>query len=270
MNENKPAQTELIVSSKRDDRQLARVDEPRQELNIGELVRAVVEKGVTQENAAAVKELLGVYVTMEDRNAERQFNIAFVELQKEIPKVRAIKTVPNNDGSPRYTFAPFEEIDDQARPVCLAHGFTYTFSEGEERPGKITKVCTLAHIGGHKRSNSYSVRVGKGPPGSSESQSDGAAHSYAKRGALCDALNIRIDKAFNPDHDPRNEGAMITKEQAAALEEQMLKVGADRDKFLKFAGANLSAPNPWLTIPSSRLEELVRMLAKKELLKGQK
>jgi hypothetical protein len=225
-------------------------------VNIGEMMRDAVRGG------QPIKELAEVFIKMQDRDAERQFNTAFVELQREIPKVKAVKSVPNNDGTPRYSFAPFEEIDDQARPVCLRHGFTYTFGEGQDTPGKVVKLCTLAHVGGHSRTNSYSVRIGKGPPGCTESQQDGAAHSYAKRGALCDCLNIRVDKAL--DHNPRDEGKPVTADQAAELERRVHEINGDIERFLKFAGADMSARNRFATIPANRYAECDAMLRRKE------
>lgn len=231
-------------------------------LDIGGMVRELFATGKAGENAAALEKLLDVQIKMEDRNAVRMFNTDFVALQREMPKVQAVQAVPNKDGSTRYMFAPFDAIDDQARPLCLKFGFTYTFGEGEERAGKITKTCILAHIGGHSRTNAYTVRIGHGPPGCSESQADGAAHSYAKRGALCDALNIRIDKAT--EADPRQESHPITPDQATELERRVRETNSNIDAFLKFAGADFTAKNRWLTIPANRYSELDSMLRKKE------
>lgn len=224
--------------------------------SVGEMLQGVIASGVTKENVEAIKEMVGLYERMQDREAEKEFAKAFVELQKEIPQVQATKGVPNNDGSIRYKFAPFEEIDYQVRAMCLRHGFTYHFSEGESKDGKLTKICTLQHTGGHKRSNPFSVRIGKGPPGCSESQADGSAHSYAKRGALCDALCIVVS---HQDDDARNEGGTITPEQAEELARRVAETNSNRAAFLKLAGAN-----DFASIPALKYDVLDQLLTRKE------
>ena len=73
-------------------------------------------------------EIVKLYERMEDKKAEREFAQAFVALQAEMPAVKALRAVPNRDGSTRYNFAPYEEIMDQIAPMLKRHGFTVTFS----------------------------------------------------------------------------------------------------------------------------------------------
>ena len=139
---------------------VARPEEP----SVGQMLSAVIEKGVTGESVEAVTKLVELYEHMQDLNAEKDFAEAFIRLQQEIPKIKATKTVPNKDGSTRYTFAPLEDIDRQLRGLALQHGFSYSFSEGtSDQPGRITKVCVIQHKRGHKRSHPYTVRIGHGP-----------------------------------------------------------------------------------------------------------
>ena len=228
--------------------------------NAGQLFAAIVAAinsgEVTAEKVAAMDGAMKLCERLQDKEAERAFAAAFVDLQKEIGKVQATKIIPDRNGGMRSSFAPFEAIDDQARPICLAHGFTYSFSEGEFDQGRITKVCTLQHSGGHSRKNNYTVRIGSGPPGCSESQADGSAHSYAKRGALCDALNIVVRGI---DNDARMEGGKITPEQADELERRAKESNSDIAGFLKFAGAKSFAE-----ISSVKYDMLDELLRRKE------
>lgn len=200
--------------------------------DIGSMLQALITKGVTGESVEAVKSLVQLYEHVQDRNAEREFAVAFNALQAEMPNVQARKAVPSRDGSLRYKFAPYEEIMEQVSPMLQKHGFTVSFSMRIEQ-NRIVQTCTLQHITGHKRSNDFAVRVGQGPPGSSESQADGAASTYAKRFALCNALNITIET----DDDARAEGDRITAEQAKSLRDRVHATGSDEVAFLKFAGA---------------------------------
>lgn len=230
------------------------VDAVRPQPTVAEILAAVVERGVTTENVSAVKEVVALYERMEAKKAEREFAASFVALQAEMGNVRAVKAVPNNDGGVRYTFAPFEEIMATVKPLLEKHGFTVTFST-DYAEGRIIKECTLQHIGGHSRSNKFAARVGKGPPGASDTQADGAASTYAKRFALCDALVIVIDK----DSDARLEGGSITPEQAEELMHRVQMTNSDRARFLAFAGAKC-----FEEIPSAKYDTLDAFLRRKE------
>lgn len=207
-------------------------DVVRPEPTVAEILQGVVKGGVTVENVAAVKEVVALYERMEDKKAERQFATDFNALQSEIKSVKATKPVPNNDGSVRYKYAPFEEIMEQVRPMLEKHHFTVTFST-DYLEGRLVKSCTLQHVGGHSKTNKFAVRIGSGPPKSNESQADGAASTYAKRFALCDALNIVIET----DSDARADGGAITKEQAEELERRVAETNSNKAAFLKLAGA---------------------------------
>lgn len=221
---------------------------------VPEMLHAVIKGGVTEGNVGALQKMVDLYERMEARNAAKEFADAFVKLQSEMPAVQASKAVKNNDGSHRYTYAPYEEIMDAVRPLLTKHGFTVSF-DTEVGEGRITSICKLAHTGGHSSTNRFSVRIGKGPPGASETQADGAARTYARRGALCDCLNIVTEK----DTDARVEGSYITPEQAESLRKRVRETGSEEAGFLKFAGAAT-----FETIPAARLSALDAALRKKE------
>lgn len=223
------------------------VTKSTESLNIQAIAERILTGDITNDKLAMIKDLVAM-------DAERQFNAAFVALQAEMPKVKATKAIPNRDGTVRSTFAPYEEIMEQVAPLLQKHGFTVTFST-DFKEGRIIKLCTLAHAG-HKRTNSFAVRIGSGPPGCSEAQADGAAGTYAKRGALCDCLNISIDH----DTDARAEGETITTSQADELERRVKLTNSNVAAFLKYAG-NVKS---FAEIPASAYERCDEMLAKKE------
>lgn len=228
--------------------------QPAQVPSVAAMLQAVIERGVTQENVGALEKLVGLYERMEEKNAEKAFATAFNALQTEMRGVKATRAVPNNDGSVRYKFAGYEEIMEQVRPMLEKHGFTVTFST-DFAEGRLIKTCTLQHTGGHSKSNKFAVRIGSGPPKATETQADGAASTYAKRFALCDALNILIEH----DTDARAEGGPITVDQAAELEHRVAMSNSDKAAFLKLAGAKTYAE-----IPAAKYSILDELLARKE------
>lgn len=187
---------------------------------------------ITTQHVDVLSQLMSLYERNEKREAEKAFAEALVALQGEAVSIVATKKVDEKpDGSCRYKFAPYEEIMRKVQPMLTKHGFSITFDTkiGEER---LTSICTLTHKSGHSRSNEFAVRFGK-PPGSSEAQGDMSTKSYAKRGALCDALNITIEK----DDDGRMEGGNISQEQADSLRKRVAALGVDEARFLSTAQA---------------------------------
>lgn len=208
---------------------------PIQEL----IVQLGIEKAMKPESVAALKELSALSLRLDEVNAEKAFAAAFADLQAELPQVLVSKPIPDNTGKVRYYIAPYEDIMEQVGPLMTRHGFSISFSSDiREGPLRIAMECTLRHAGGHKSVSGQSVRIGRGPPGSSEAQADGAATTYARRYALCATLNIVIEH----DTDARNEGGTITQEDAAALEKRTHDAcrgdRAQIGRLLKLAGAD--------------------------------
>jgi hypothetical protein len=230
--------------------------------SIAGMLQGVIERGVTAENVAAVEQIVKLYEHMEAKDSEKAFAQAFNALQSEMGVIRAMKPVPNNDGSVRYHFAPFEDIMEQVRPQLEKHGFTVTFST-DYAEGRLVKLCTLQHIGGHSKTNKFAVRIGSGPPKATESQADGAASTYAKRFALCDALNIVCEK----DTDARAEGAAIDEERAQELQRRVTESESNAVAFLKFCGVTVTGQPSiadYRKIPASRYDAADEMLRRKE------
>jgi ERF superfamily len=192
-------------------------------LSIQQVFAAVLEKNISADQLQVAKQLLAM-------DAERQFNIAFSALQSELPTIVAKTIIPN-----RGKYERFEDVMEAVRPALNNNGFSVSFSN-EWKDNRITESCHLSHIGGHSRTNSFTVRVGKAD---TETQADCKAATTAKRNALLNALNIviRQDALQNEDDDPRLEGSPITKEQADELERRVKETNSDEKTFLKLAGS---------------------------------
>lgn len=232
----------------------------REEPSVALMLQAVIEKGVTADNVKVLEAMCGLYERMEAKKAEKEFNSAFAALQAQMPNVEAIKGVPDKHGVIKYRYAPYEEIMKKVQPFLTEHGFAITFTTKSipgtpEEPERITAFCKLRHISGHSEVNEFSVRIGAGPPNATTAQADRSASSYAKRGALSDCLNIVVDH----DDDARMIGKPISKAEADDLEARVINVGANREAFLKYAGAA-----NFESISDDRYEMLDDMLKKKE------
>lgn len=222
---------------------------------IGAMLKAVVEKGLTADNAAALEKITELYMKVEAENARKSFSKAFIEMQSELPAIAPTKIVPNKDGSTRFKYAPYDELMKMVGPILRKHGFAPSFST-KFQEGRVTSVCKLLHVSGHSETNEYSVRIGSGPPGATESQADGAANQYAQRGALCDALNLVIT---GRDNEAKDLGAPITFAQSEDLRRRVWETKSDEKAFLKYAGGDT-----YETIPETRYKECDALLKRKE------
>jgi|HubBroStandDraft_4_1064222.scaffolds.fasta_scaffold201547_2 hypothetical protein len=249
----------LNLSATEEDKPLSLARKETETPSIVGMIQTVIDRGVTADNVAALERLVSLYERMQDKDAEKQFAAAFVAMQADLPPIEATKAVPNRDGTIRYHYAPYESIMAQVKPVLQKHGFTVTFSM-DIKEDRVVQTCTLTHIGGHSRTNSFLARIGNGPPSASGAQADGAASTYAKRFALCNALNITTEVDTDAAaQDARAEGELISPEKVQYLKERVKEVGANEAAFLNTAGVDA-----YEKITEGSYAVLTRMLAAKE------
>lgn len=234
---------------------------PRHELAVQQptplqLMQQVISAGITAESVGVMERLVALDREMKKDHAAAEYAAAFSALQNELRSFKPTKAVPAKDGTTRYTYLPYEEIMREVRPLCEKHGLSISFST-DFAEGRIIQTCTIQHIAGHSRDYRSFVRAGAGPYGATETQADGAAMTYAKRYALCNALNILVERDTD-GLDARNEGSPISFEQAETLKELCKDVGADVPAFLKYAGAS-----KFDEIGSARYDSLFKALQKK-------
>jgi hypothetical protein len=216
-------------------------------ITIQKAFEAAATKALDKESLAVMKELLAM-------DAEQRFTRAFAGLQGELPTIVASTLVKN-----RGAYEKFEDIMRVVGPLLTKHGFTISFSN-DFADGRVLERCHLS-FGGHTRTNSFAVRVGRGDDAT---QQDLRAATTAKRLALCNALNlvIRQNTIDNPDNDAGLEGdpnAKVTTEQADELERRAQLTNSDIPAFLKYAKVTKFAD-----IPARLYNDLSALLRRKE------
>ena len=228
-----------------------------------QMMQAIISGGVTEKNIMAFEKLAELQWKFEARDAEKTFSAAFAKLQARIKNVKATHAVTTKQKELKYKVAKFEDLWDQLKPLFEEYEFTAGFTQKYEEglPLRVTQTFIFQHTpSGHKTETPFTVRVGGGPPGASEFQSDGAASSYAKMRAVCSCLNIVIEQAIGDDAaalgDTTNK---VTRDQADELERRLALVNGRASDFLTLAGAKSFAD-----IPAATYGILDRFLAKKE------
>lgn len=235
---------------------LTRVEQPglpATSMTPAQMMERMVDRGVTAENVQAFTELVKLSEHVEDRNAKREFNIAFAQLQSKKPVIIATSVIKN-----RGKYAKFEDVMAAVQPILDANGFTVSFDQ-DFKDNRILVTCHLLHVGGHERANTFAVRSG---PADSDTQADCKASTTAKRNALLQALNIVIRQdVLNDDEDAAIEGdpnAKVTKSQAEELERRAQLLNC-APAFLSYAKSETFAD-----IPANRYADLDQMLSRKE------
>lgn len=203
-----------------------------------------------------VKEMLEIRNKEEARQAEKDFIAAFAELQRKIPHIKATYAVPTASGGVKFRGAHLIDIMRQVEPLLAEHGFSIMFesasSTGDAESRTVSQTCVLMHVYGHSKKSTSCVRVGG--RFDSSAQMDAGAYTTAKRLAVCDMLNIHIDRS-----DVAILGDFITAEQAASFASRVAASGTDKAKFLSFAQAE-----SFETIRTAKVGVLDKMLTTKE------
>lgn len=238
------------------------VARPSEAPSIADILSAVVQKGISQENIGTLEKIVGLYERMEDKKAEREYVHALAALQAECQNVIATKDV---DGKFRY--APFLDLWNAVRPAVERNHFTLQWSQ-EHQGDKIKVTLTLQHVGGHKRDLTYAMRLGSKADGMSQGSQaptlDSITESRAKRRLLMDALNIVVD-AVTAAEDV-GDGTLASKEETDELFKRLVVLEADDAKraiserrFLSLAGVDR-----WDQIQKLALPILQRLILEKE------
>jgi hypothetical protein len=162
-----------------------------------------------------MQRLFEMHRTMQEQRAKQEFLAALNDMMPKMPIVRrnGLIEIPSKDNKPAAQkptkFARWEDIDEAARPIYTAHGFSLTFRI-EQTESRITAYAVLGHRGGHERETPFSSPI-EGSGFKNNTQGWGSALSYCKRYAACAALNI---VTTGDDDDGKKAGAPETISEA--------------------------------------------------------
>ena len=214
------------------------------------MIDKVLSGAITADSVGAMREAVALFRDMEKIGAEKAFARDMAALQAELPHVMARRAIPDGRGGFRGSYASHEDIMRDIGPKLVKFGFSISFDTDVDDK-RLTAICKVTHRGGYTKETKFAVRNSKGPPGASDAQVDGSNNTYAMRYALCNALNLVIDK----DADARIEGGVIAPEEAKELQERVKACAANEATFLKLAAAQSYA-----TIREGKLEMLRKVL----------
>jgi hypothetical protein len=175
-----------------------------------ELIKEGFSKGLSVES---LKELVAMKERLEKEWARKEFFNALAGFQKDVPAINKTKPVKSKDGTIKYYYAPLDEIVKQVKDSLDKHGFSYTLKTRQDN-GNMTATCEAHHVAGHTEPTEMTVPVGSDYM--SLQQQVGAALTFAKRYAFCDAFGIMTG---DEDTDAVDTGTEKTATQSAAKPE---------------------------------------------------
>jgi hypothetical protein len=193
-------------------------------------------------DADKLERLLAMQERMEARQAEREFNAAFVQMAPKLPRIKKDGTLqyPVNKNEPEgrqkviSRYATWEAIDSAIRQVLSDHGFSLSFTSELTATGIPYMIAILRHSAGHSTKT-------PGPPlpcdssgGKNNIQGWGSAMQYGKRYAATAALNLVTE---NEDDDGKLAGmAFLRDEQIAELRRLIEETDTNERRFLDIFG----------------------------------
>lgn len=191
------------------------------------MITAAIDKGIGPEGIQA---LVGAYLTMQDRQAERAFTTALVAFHGDCPPI--LKT---DEGVHKSKYAPLDKMKDAIDPVLRKHGFFATWdTQIHEEKKRMTSTCTLRHIGGHKETSTVTMPIDPAP-GMKDMHAALSAITLGERYSLQAVLGIapkRVD-----DDGKRAAGLVpITPEEVATLRALLIETGSDAPAFWSYIG----------------------------------
>ena len=200
-----------------------------------DMMLRAIDSGLTPEGLSKICELID---RREAKIAEQQFNQAISDFKAACPVIVKNKEAMNSNGKSMYRYADLAEILKVIDPILHRFGLSYSFeyAYGE----KTTTTCTVYHVGGGKRSSTFSCAAA-GTSIMNDPQKIASATTYGRRYSLMGVLGIVAEN----DDDGRKAGAaddsgeLVTPEQAKELAGLMQETSANAEVFfIQYIGGN--------------------------------
>lgn len=189
-------------------------------------------------DAGKMEAMANLAMKLQDRELQAQFNRDLASAIMEMPRIskRGVITIPAKDGRPERVqgkFAKFEDLDRVVSPILARHNLVIRFELGSDQ-GTTARPILMHTNGVTERGDALRL-----PPDTSGSKNNaqavGSSSSYAKRYAMCAALNIVTEDEDDdgrggalPD-DPPNDRQLRLIKQA----EEAVSTGTYDDFFSK-------------------------------------
>jgi len=170
--------------------------------NDGELQRMMalaIQQG--PEGVEALRALVELQREQEDRQAARDFAMALTRFGEDCPAI-----AKDASGAHNVRYATLDNIMHVIRPALTANGLSVSY-DSEDTGERLTVWCIVRHVGGHSQRTKCAVPREAASKRMNVTQAEGSAMTYARRYALCLALDLTTgdrdtDAVVPPDDTP--------------------------------------------------------------------
>lgn len=207
--------------------------------NSGSAVLAIIARAASDPNVNVDKmqQLLEMQERIMARQAEADFNAAMNRLQPRLPRITKKGRIEyeKNGNKTSTPFAKYEDVDAAIKPLLCEEGFSIGFGTAPLEKGGILITATLAHRGGHSKTESMPLPFDTSGA-KNAIQAVGSTLSYGKRYLVCAMLNIITE---NEDNDA-NGTTFVDQKQRETIEDLIHQCSLNAEgkaKFLEFIGA---------------------------------
>ncbi len=186
------------------------------------LIAKAIDKNVPVES---LERLLAMRRELKAEQAKEAFDGSMAAFQSECPTIEKRKKV--DFGTTHYSYAPLEDIVSQVKELLSKNGFSYTF-DTKQTENAMKIFCKVKHLFGHSEVSEFEIAIDTSSK-MNVSQRYGAASSYGKRYAFCNAFGI-----LTGDEDTDAVSASVTPLTARQMADKKESVGLVTPPQLKF------------------------------------
>lgn len=208
-----------------------------------------------------VRELMAMRQEQMAREAEQKFTEAFTEMQPKLPIIKERGSIKNRDGAVQSTYALWEDVNEEIKPILAAHGFSLNFRTSQPE-GKIATTGILRHVGGHR--DETTIELPHDTTGSKNPvQAVASSVAYGKRYTAGALLNLT---SRGEDDDGQAAGAKnLTEDQVVQIRSLIVDTDSDIRKFCAYMAKKTKKPIEKIEdIPQAYFQTAVDALEAKE------
>lgn len=192
------------------------------------------------------------------RNARTAYAAALSLMQPDLPVIieRGKIKISNTN---TQSYARWEDINEQTRPVLAKHGFALSFRTGQIE-NKIVVTGVLSHKDGHSEETTMHLPIDNS--GSKNAvQAVGSSTSYGKRYTAAALLNLT---SRGEDDDAKTAaGGFINEDQIGELVALIEDIGGNRKDALKAGFLKYMKVEAIADIPAGKFKDAIAALEAK-------
>lgn len=185
------------------------------------LLDKAIERGA---NVGDIERLAALAERFEDRQSQKTFADALAGFQAECPMVKKVRRTKGG-GRFEFDYASLDDVMYVARPLLAKWKIAVTFTT-EDLPGKLKITCRV-RVGTHSEDTTLTIPVPE--MSANDTQKQGGAVAYAKRYAICAALNIVVS---DEDDDAASQFDPLTEAQVGEIKELIAQKKVDPERFM--------------------------------------